>query len=290
MKKAVFLSVLVFCSIAFIANLYADVVKLRTGVEIKGIAREEKGKVIVEMGRGVVTFERGEVEAIDKNVKSELEDYLEKYQAIKDSKNADAFYKLAAWAKKNKVTRFLDDLLKRTIELNPNHAQARQELGYIFFQEKEKWLTKDEYMKAKGFILFKGKWVTSAEKELILACEREAELKILIAKEEARLQEEENRRKQEEIREKEASELKRWDDAMELYPRRYGLPSEYTQGYNRFYYSYGSGNTLRYYWQPYNYAYPLDWYFLYDLQSLYSGQSGTSSSSSSSGIKTLKPK
>lgn len=156
-----------------LSNLFADKVKLQNGAVVDGIVKEEGEKIIVETGLGVVKFDRKDVETIEKG-KSKLEEYYEKFDDIKNSKNADDFYKLAKWAKDNALPKFVRNLYEKTIELNPDHEGARRALGFQLYQGK--WMTQDEFMTAKGFIKFRDKWMTEAEKELIIAQEKEKEV------------------------------------------------------------------------------------------------------------------
>lgn len=184
----------------FAINIYADEIKLANGSVIDGIIKEDGKKVIVETGLGIVEFNRNYVESIQKG-KSKLEEYYEKYNNIKDSKNADDFYELAKWAEQNKMNKFVKKLYEKVLELKPGHEGARRALGYQLYQGK--WMTQDEVMTAKGFIKFRGKWMTEAEKELIILEEKtkqeEAKIKNQIRQEEiARKKEEEKKRKEKE--------------------------------------------------------------------------------------------
>jgi len=231
-------------------NSFGDTIKLKSGGELQGIVEEKENEITIETGYGTATFKREEVLSIDYNTKSNLEVYYEKYNKIKDSKNADDFYELAEWAKKNKVTKFLSELYKRTIELSPNHLGARTSLGYILFNDK--WLTKNEYMKVKGFVLFKGKWMTPAEKELIEQEEKEKKLKETIAKEEAKLKQE---KEEEEKRQKQEEENTARQNDKDIPPSNpFDLNRNYTDWNNYYHgYYYGYPNYPGYYFYYPNY-------------------------------------
>ena len=149
--------------------LLADVVTLKTGGKVEGIAREEGRTVVVETGIGTITVSKNDVVSIAKS-RSVLNDYYERYEKIKESKNAESFYELALWAQQNRVTRFVKELYRRAIGLNPNHEKARLALGYKIHEGR--WLTKREINVAQGKVKFQGKWVKPEERDEILAARK----------------------------------------------------------------------------------------------------------------------
>jgi hypothetical protein len=178
----------------------ADVVKLKNGGEVQGIVKEEDSKkVVVETGTGQTMLSKDDILSIRRE-RCSLHEYYEKYETIKKSENAEDFFKLSRWCKANNVPKYTQDLLQRTLELNPNHEFARREMGFILYNGK--WMTREEVMLAKGYILYKGKWMSPAEKEILVGKELESELRAKIEKELlAKYQEEE--KIQREIRERE---------------------------------------------------------------------------------------
>ena len=55
--------------------------------------------------------------------------------------------------------------LRRVIELDPNHAEARHALGYS--QVNGKWATRDEVMTQRGYRKYKGKWMLPQEIDVL---------------------------------------------------------------------------------------------------------------------------
>ncbi|MBM4092972.1 MAG: HEAT repeat domain-containing protein, partial [Planctomycetes bacterium] len=60
--------------------------------------------------------------------------------------------------------------LRRVVELDPNHGQARRGLGYSLVDGQ--WIKADEWLQAQGFIRHKGAWRLAQEVELDARAER----------------------------------------------------------------------------------------------------------------------
>jgi hypothetical protein len=73
---------------------------------------------------------------------------LEKKLAAIDKKDAEALFQLALWAEQNSLKTDSKRLLRDVIKVNPDHAQARELLGYEKFNDK--WLTKREIEREKA--------------------------------------------------------------------------------------------------------------------------------------------
>ncbi len=153
-------------------SAWADEITLRTGTKIVGIAREEAGRIIVEMNLGTVTFAKEDVVSVTPG-RTALHDYNDKAAAIKDSKSAKDYVDLARWARQNGVSRHVKSNLDQALALDANNEWARRELGYTL--HKGKWMTQDEVMRDQGFVSFEGRWMTLLEKELIVKRRLEAE-------------------------------------------------------------------------------------------------------------------
>lgn len=62
----------------------------------------------------------------------------------------------------------------RVIELDPNHAEARRKLGYIFDKTTDEWTTTEEKQTRRGYVYHKGHWRTAQD---IWISERETAMK-----------------------------------------------------------------------------------------------------------------
>lgn len=169
----------------------ADEVKLSNGRKLTGkVAKQDANQVVVEVGAGTITLSAKDVMSVDKG-RTPLDEYQDKWNAIKSSTRPSDFLDLAKWAEENKLTRYLPDLYAKVIALDPENARARAGLRHE--KVAGKWLTFDEAQTARGLVQVEGRWITKAEVQLI-------EKRRLEAKERAMAQAEERARRQEEAR------------------------------------------------------------------------------------------
>lgn len=77
---------------------------------------------------------------------------------------ADAQWQLAQWCRDHKLSLQRQAHLRRVIELDPDHAEARRILGYTKIDGK--WVTHEERMIANGFVKRNGKWLLPQEIEI----------------------------------------------------------------------------------------------------------------------------
>lgn len=146
----------------------ADHVHLKNGNRLVGIARTEGDRVIIELKIGTVSIPRSEVERIEPG-RCILHDYFERLAGAESRGRADDFFSLAAWAKTEGLTRYTAGLYDRALALAPDHAGAREALGYARYEGR--WLTQIEHLKVRGYVQFRGRWVLPSERDLVLAAE-----------------------------------------------------------------------------------------------------------------------
>ena len=78
---------------------------------------------------------------------------------------ARAQYLLGMWAQGNNLSADARAAFERAIELDADHAGARQELGHV--KSGDDWLTLEEAMEAKGMVLREGRWILREEAEVM---------------------------------------------------------------------------------------------------------------------------
>jgi hypothetical protein len=111
----------------------ADTVTLKSGRSLEGIARREPGKVVVDTGGGTLTFPSAEVQEVVPG-RTALHEYQDRSAKLGDRPAAGQVFELAMWARDQRLDRYVDPLLRRTIEIDPNHREARRLLGYVPFE------------------------------------------------------------------------------------------------------------------------------------------------------------
>lgn len=130
---------------------WADDVLLTNGRTLTGIAREEGGRVVVETRLGDIGVPRSEVQSI-KPGRTPIHEYQERAERLNGCSNASEAFDLAMWAQDQGLVRYVNPLLQRTLEADPNHAEARKLLG---------------------FVQWKGHWIRSSERDAIMAVQEQ---------------------------------------------------------------------------------------------------------------------
>jgi hypothetical protein len=145
----------------------ADVFVLAGGGRVIGelVNRNEspRQRYVVQIADGVrVTLAAAQVQQVLRLRPEEAE-----YERIRPTypDTAAAQWELAQWCREHKLPKQRETHLQRVIELDPNHAEARRALGYG--QLDGKWVTREEVMKQRGYVRYKGQWKLPQEKELM---------------------------------------------------------------------------------------------------------------------------
>lgn len=100
---------------------------------------------------------------------------LEQKKAEVDDKDPAAMFELAQWAESKGLKTDAKRLLRKVIKLDKNHKEARESLGYVWFEER--WVTQrekerlerkseEEAMLAKGLRKWRGEWVPLEDYEM----------------------------------------------------------------------------------------------------------------------------
>ena len=126
--KQVTLTALVVALAATLAA--ADEIQLTNGRKITGnVTKKDANKVTVEVGAGTITLDAKDVSSINPG-KTTLNEFDERWQPLKDSKNATELYALVTWAKANGLSRYVAPLCAKILSIDPDHAGAHAELRH----------------------------------------------------------------------------------------------------------------------------------------------------------------
>lgn len=145
----------------------ADLIKLKLGGEIRGKLIKESsgtaaGHTIETLAGGVIRVDPQKVEFIT-NRPLVIEEYETRARHTEDT--VEAHLQLADWCRKNFLTTPRQQELEKVIELDPDHAKARAALGYT--KRNGVWMTRDQIMRKNGYVRYKGRYVSTAELELL---------------------------------------------------------------------------------------------------------------------------
>ena len=116
----------------------ADDVKLNSGRTLVGIAHDEGHRWMVEIRLGDIRVPKSEVASVTPG-RTVLHEYKERLDALTGCPSAQEMFELALWAQDEGLIRYVNPLLTRTIELDPDHRQARSMLGFVYHEGE--WIT-----------------------------------------------------------------------------------------------------------------------------------------------------
>lgn len=128
------------------APAWADEVKLKNGGTLKGLVREECGRVVVETEAGTVIVPVDEVGSVVQDPAG-LHEYQDRVAALGRNPQASEVFGLALWAKEHQLGPYVNTLLYWTLALDPDHAQARKMLNYVRYEGR--WVPAQERVLAQ---------------------------------------------------------------------------------------------------------------------------------------------
>lgn len=145
--------------LALAAVAAADEVVLDNGGKLVGRATRAGDEVVVKTPTGEFRVPASQVKSITPG-RTVWDDYDEKLKAA-DLKDAKAQLDLGDWCKTKGLASESRKHWKKAIEIDPDQADARARLGFIRYEDR--WLTSDEYYKARGFVKVGGEWIPEDE-------------------------------------------------------------------------------------------------------------------------------
>jgi len=139
-----------------------EVIKLRDGSELEGkIVERTKTAIRLKLDDVEISIEGDQIVSIDgKEYKVDVNAMLEERLSSVKPGDADGLYEVAVWCNSKGLTEKRDELVKKTLEINPQHPGANRMVGNVF--RNGKWWTPDE-LKKQGLVLYRGKWMTKDE-------------------------------------------------------------------------------------------------------------------------------
>lgn len=153
-------------ALSFVDPLRADTFILEQGGQIEGqwLNREEQPltKYEIRTGGVTLTLPLAQVKEAIRQTPAAAE-YARRAPAAADT--AQAQWELAEWCRRSGLASQREIHLRRVIELNPSHQQARYALGYVF--SNGQWTTQADSRRQEGYELYRGKWRTPQEIEIL---------------------------------------------------------------------------------------------------------------------------
>jgi hypothetical protein len=167
-------------------TLSADIVRLKNGGEVRGIierpsaavakkSQTEPAQITVRTLAGArLVLDRADIESMERRSLN-VEEYERRARTISD--NVDARWELSEWCRARSLKPQRQEQLERIVELDPNHEKAHYGLGHSRMEGR--WIDRAEVLKQRGFVLYKGRYISAEEKDVLeqAAIGRDAELK-----------------------------------------------------------------------------------------------------------------
>ena len=166
MKQIVSILTLLLALSAAGPTASAEVFLLANGGQLVGelMNRDESPRrsYVIQPARGAkITLDTAQVKKVLSLRPKQIE-----YERIRPTypDTAAGQWELAQWCRDHRLTAEREIHLRRVIELDPNHAQARLLLGYSLVGGQ--WTTHKETMIRRGYVRYKGQWKLPQEVEL----------------------------------------------------------------------------------------------------------------------------
>lgn len=143
------------------AVAHADVIELQGGDILYGKITPSESRLTssieLEQG-GRLTLPRRQIAGVTGESPAAIE-YRKRAPTVPDT--VEAQLALATWCRERKLIDQSRSHLRRVIQLDPEHEEARSQLG--FQRHAGQWLTRDDVMAARGMIRYQGDYRTRQE-------------------------------------------------------------------------------------------------------------------------------
>lgn len=161
------------------APAVADVIHLKNGKQLEGSVSPgaRKGTVEVRSGEGaVIVLEEAAIERIEKRA-APTDEFTARLEALPRGE-IEPLEDLLVWARDKALPTRVKAAAKKILEIDPNNALARRELGYVVYENR--WVLESTLRERKGLVLFKGEWMAEAERGRRLDEEMRKEIEDLL--------------------------------------------------------------------------------------------------------------
>lgn len=161
LAKHCILASLLVCMVA--KTCWSEVFLLENGGTLQGtfLNRDRKSRepYLISIKPGIkVQLDAQQIEKVQP--RRPIEDEYERLVPLFDE-TVEAQWKLCEWCDKHSLSEQRRSHLKRIIEIDPNHADARYALGFKHIHGQ--WTTQEEFMRSRGFERYRGRWRLSQD-------------------------------------------------------------------------------------------------------------------------------
>ncbi len=142
------------------------VLNLATGGQIRGkllnVDETPRKRYILQTSfGGKITLDRDQVREVSLKTARQVE-YERKRPTFADT--VEAQWELSEWCRKNLMSAARKTHLRRILDLEPNHEEARRAPGY--FKHEGQWVTQEQLMTRRGYVQYGSRWMLPQEVRL----------------------------------------------------------------------------------------------------------------------------
>jgi len=153
------------CALLFSAVLVADIIHIEGGGTITGkIVEEDEDYVVVKTKAGKLKILKERIKKIERGSVEEI--FAKRLEELKEG-DIEGYFKLGLWAKSVGLKEQARRLFKTVLEMDPENEFAHIELGHK--RLRGRWVTEEEFYKAKGYVRYKGQWLPKEDVEKLKA-------------------------------------------------------------------------------------------------------------------------
>lgn len=144
----------------------ADTVYLASGGKLSGNLEETPGDAAaprkIVSPQGIIELAPELIVEVERETPEQIE-YRER--ARKAGMTISDQWELVEWCRQNKMYEESYDHCELILQLDPDHAEARNLLG--FQKRNGEWVQREEYMLSRGFVRYNGRWRTHQQVQLM---------------------------------------------------------------------------------------------------------------------------
>ena len=156
------------------ASAIADEVRLRTGGTVRGeIESTEPDGLAIQGVRGTRFVLAPESVTGRTRRRKLIERYVTRQIEADRAGEVRLHEELAEWCREHRLTSRIDEQMESILRLDPDHEIARATLRHKW--RENRWWSPDELAAASGLVRHRGRWITPAMQQLLLASESQEE-------------------------------------------------------------------------------------------------------------------
>jgi len=151
------------------SQLAADVIRLENGGELRGellgaVTRTPGETIVIRTVSGTRIEVSGDRVVLLVRRSLKLERYEERADRVSsESDTVEGHWELAEWCRSQRLPDQRWMHLQRVVSLDPGHRRAHYGLGHTL--QDGKWMTREEFMKSRGLVRFRGRFMTPQQRD-----------------------------------------------------------------------------------------------------------------------------